>query len=339
MILLAVHDTERRATILQQAVRLKMNFEDLSSERSTTDAIGDVAAVVRSRWVATPQVGIILGTGLGSLADHITVESAWRFDELPHFARSTADGHRGRLLCGTLDGVRVIAMDGRFHAYEGYSPQQITFPVRVIAALGAQFLIVSNASGGLNPLLSSGDIMLMDDHVNLLGAEFGRFSERGVGRGSWPVRQGVSDGPGAPSYYSSRLLELTERVAALEQIAVRRGTYIAMLGPNYETRAEYRWLRSLGDVVGMSTVPEVLVAKEIGLPVIAFSMVTNVFRPDEVQQNSSENVIAAASNAEPKLRRLVTRLLNEWQKDRGHEDTSTTRQRVVATEPLAGASC
>ena len=312
---------------------------------SITDAVTEAVEFIRSRWGVAPQVGIILGTGLGSLADHIAVEAAWRFDELPHFARSTADGHRGRLLGGTLGGVRVLAMDGRFHAYEGYSPREITFPVRVMSALSVQLLIVSNASGGLNPSLNSGDIVLMDDHVNLLGAEFA-CGARGSRANQWSTNQIDINArePRAPQadlrdYYSSRLLELTERAAVLEQVAVRRGTYIAMLGPNYETRAEYRWLRTLGDVVGMSTVPEVLVANEIGLPVIAFSMVTNVFRPDDIQQNSSEEVIAAASNAEPKLRRLVIRLLNEWQKDRGREDARTTRQQVVATEPLAGASC
>ena len=310
---------------------LKMKFEDLALDCSQA-AVEESAAVVRSRWAVTPQVGLILGTGLGSLADHISVEATWKFGDLPHFAQSTADGHRGRLLCGTLGGVPVIAMDGRLHAYEGYSPQQITFPVRVMSSLGVQLLIVSNASGGLNPSLNSGDILLIDDHVNLLGAEFACLNH--VGRaarllvlseevtGEPPVRRLAQQLPGSGlrtdsnGDYSVRLLEFTERVAALEQIELRRGTYIAMLGPNYETRAEYRWLRTLGDVVGMSTVPEVIVARGIGLPVIAFSMVTNVFRPGEVQQTSSEEVIAAASNAEPKLRRLVTRLLAEWNNDR-----------------------
>lgn len=275
------------------------------SEAVAQTTVAQTVEVIRSRWSITPQVGIILGTGLGSLADHIAIVASWSFDELPHFARSTADGHRGRLLGGTLGGVPILAMDGRFHAYEGYSPQQITFPVRVMSALGVQLLIVSNASGGLNPSLNSGDIVLIDDHVNLLGAEFARFA-----------RASRTQQTDCCELYSAQLLELTERIAASEQIQVRRGTYIAMLGPNYETRAEYRWLRTLGDVVGMSTVPEVLVAKEIGLPVIAFSMVTNVFRPDDIQQNRSEDVIAAASNAEPKLRQLVAHLLIELKSDR-----------------------
>ncbi len=269
-------------------------------------AVTEAAAAVRTRWSVLPRAAIILGTGLGSLAEHITVEAEWNYRDLPHFARSTADGHRGRLLAGRLADVPILAMDGRFHAYEDYSFQQITFPVRVLAELGASFLIVSNASGGLNPTLNSGDILLIDDHINLM---FG---------GGWallPVSSGLTGKSAHPpavqprSFYDPQLRSLAKQIAASEQIALRRGTYIAMLGPNYETRAEYRWLQTLGDVVGMSTVPEVLVAHEVGLPVVAFSMVTNVFRPNDVQQTTSEEVIAAASNSEPNLRRIVTGLL------------------------------
>ena len=270
--------------------------------------VAEAADVVHASWDERPRAAIILGTGLGSLAQHITIEAEWSYRDLPHFARSTADGHRGRLLAGRLADVPILAMDGRFHAYEGYSFDQITFPVRVLAELGASFLIVSNASGGLNPTLNSGDILLIDDHINLMGTA-----------GSCPAesRKPMADGrhpnpafkrPQLP-FYDERLRSLAAQIAAEEQIALRRGTYVAMLGPNYETRAEYRWLRSLGDVVGMSTVPEVLVAHEVGLPVVAFSMVTNVFRPDDVQKNTSEEVIAAASHSEPNLRRIVTRLL------------------------------
>lgn len=270
-------------------------------------AVAETANVVRAGWANTPRAAIILGTGLGSLAEHIVIEAEWNYRDLPHFARSTAEGHRGRLLAGCLANVPLLAMDGRFHAYEGYSRQQITFPIRVFAALGTSSLIVSNASGGLNPTLRSGDIVLIDDHVNLMGvAVFSPADHR------QPIADGRHPQPacGESSYYDVRLLELAQRVAAEEQIALRRGTYVAMLGPNYETRAEYRWLRTLGDVVGMSTVPEVLVAREVGLPVVAFSMVANVFRPDVVQQTTSGDVVHAAASAEPKLRRLVTRLLS-----------------------------
>ncbi len=270
------------------------------SANQISAAVAESVAVVRAGWAECPRAAIILGTGLGSLAQHITIEAEWSYRDLPHFVRSTADGHRGRLLAGRLAGVPLIAMDGRFHAYEGYAAQQITFPVRVLAALGAEFLIVSNASGGMNPLLRSGDILLIDDHVNLMG---------NVGRALLPVSSEETGKSARPTFYDPRLLALAERYAADERIRVRRGTYVAMLGPNYETRAEYRWLRTHGDVVGMSTVPEVLVAHELGLPVVAFSMVTNVFRPDDVQQTTSEEVVNAAANAEPQLRRLVTKLL------------------------------
>ncbi len=272
-------------------------------------AVAETAAVVRASWSERPRAAIVLGTGLGSLAEHIAIEAEWNYRDLPHFARSTADGHRGRLLAGRLADVPILAMDGRFHAYEGYSFSQITFPIRVLAELGASFLILSNASGGLNPTLRSGDILLIDDHINLMGvAGLSRSAD-----GRWLMADGRYPNPSRDdrSYYDDRLLSLCVQIAHKETIALRRGTYIAMLGPNYETRAEYRWLRTLGDVVGMSTVPEVLAARELGLPVVAFSMVTNVFRPDDAQPTTSDEVIHAASNAEPNLRRVVTRLLIE----------------------------
>ncbi|MFM9962137.1 MAG: purine-nucleoside phosphorylase [Planctomycetaceae bacterium] len=279
-------------------------------------AVTEVATVIRASWAERPRAAIILGTGLGSLAQHINIEAEWSYRELPHFARSTADGHRGRLLAGRLAGVPLLALDGRCHAYEGYSAQQITFPVRVLAALGASFLIASNASGGLNPALRSGDILLIDDHINLINDLSlwrdapRRDSRRGAS--SHIAADTHADGVGvkqAHVLYDARLLSLTERLAAEENIPLHRGTYLAMLGPNYETRAEYRWLSTLADVVGMSTVPEVLVAREVGLPVVAFSMVTNVFRPDGAPPTTSDEVIHSAANAEPNLRRIVMRLL------------------------------
>lgn len=291
----------------------------------------DVVDVIRSAWTDQPRAAMILGTGLGSLADHIAIEAEWSYRELPHFARSTADGHRGRLLAGRLAGVPVIAMDGRFHLYEGYSFAQVTFPIRVFAALGASFLIVSNASGGLNPTLHSGDILLIDDHINLMSvAGSPRPSES-----RWPIADGRHPKPNgqSQSLYDEPLLALAERVAREESITLRRGTYIAMLGPNYETRAEYRWLRTLGDVVGMSTVPEVLVARELGLPVVAFSMVTNVFRPDDLQQTTSEEVVAASANSEPNLRRIVTRLLTQTTGDAGFGLQATGYRKIKVRSP------
>ena len=267
-------------------------------------AVAEAVSAVRATWDERPRAAIIFGTGLGSLAEHLVIEAEWSYHNLPHFAHSTADGHRGRLLAGRLADVPILAMDGRFHAYEGYSFSQITFPVRVFAELGASFLIASNASGGLDPTLNSGDILLIDDHVNLMGMT---GSCPVNGRHPNPVFQRTQ-----LPFYDERLRSLSAQIAAEEQIALRRGTYVAMLGPNYETRAEYRWLRTLGDVVGMSTVPEVTVAREVGLPTVAFSMVTNVFRPDDAQQTTSESVIAAASNSAPNLRRLVTKLLSTF---------------------------
>lgn len=278
----------------------------LSTEQLAA-AVAESVAVVRTRWADRPRAAIVLGTGLGSLAEHIAIEAEWNYRDLPHFARSTADGHRGRLLAGHLAGVPILAMDGRFHGYEGYSFQQITFPVRVLAALGASFLIASNASGGLNPTLRSGDILLIDDHINLMGV----VGHSRPADGRWPRADGRDPftATSGCSCYDNRLLALAERIAHDEAIPLRRGTYVAMLGPNYETRAEYHWLRTLGDVVGMSTVPEVLVAQELDLPAVAFSMVTNVFRPDDAQQTTSDEVIHAASNTEPNLRRIVIKLL------------------------------
>lgn len=192
---------------------------NLSAEQLAA-AVAETTAVVRAGWSEHPHAAIILGTGLGSLAEHITIEAEWDYRDLPHFARSTADGHRGRLLAGRLADVPILAMDGRFHAYEGYSFSQITFPIRVFAELGASFLILSNASGGLNPTLRSGDILLIDDHINLMGPLVGQVFKL-------PHE----------SLYDPRLLARSEQIANEEAIPLRRGTYIAMLGPNYETRA------------------------------------------------------------------------------------------------------
>ncbi len=274
-----------------------------SSAEELTAAVTDAVTIIQSGWSERPTAGIVLGTGLGSLADHIAIEAAWSYRDLPHFARSTAHGHCGRLLCGRLGNVPIMVMDGRFHAYEGYSWQQITFPVRVMAAMGIRLLIASNASGGLNPSFRSGDILLIDDHVNLLWCcrPFSPIPKEGPRRGS-----------DRSSFYDPRLIALAEQIALSEQMELRRGTYIAMLGPNYETPAEASWLRVLGDVVGMSTVPEVLTATELHVPAIAFSLVTNVYRPHEAHATMSEEVIAAANSAEPRLRQLITRLLDEW---------------------------
>jgi len=259
------------------------------------------AAFIRKSWKGTPHAGIILGTGLGSLAKQIEEEASLEYEEVPHFPRSTAVSHRGRLVCGRLAGLPVMAMEGRFHMYEGYPLSQITLPVRVMKALGAKLLVVSNACGGMNPYYKSGDIMLIDDHINLMGAN--------------PLI-GVNDdrlGPRFPDMcepYSHALIERALEVARRENIVAHRGVFVAVAGPNLETRAEYRFLRMIGaDVVGMSTVPEVIVAVHAGLKVVGFSIVTDMCLPDALEPADVPTIIATANAAEPKLTKLVLGVL------------------------------
>jgi purine-nucleoside phosphorylase len=259
--------------------------------------IAAATTAIRAAWPVSPKVGIILGTGLGELAQQIEVQAVLGYDAVPHFPMSTAMGHKGQLVCGLLAGVNVVTMEGRFHAYEGYSLQEITLPVRVMKALGVEVLIVSNASGGLNPNYASGDIMVVDDHINLLGDN--------------PLI-GVNDdalGPRFPDMscpYDPRLADQAMAIARRENFAAHRGIYVALRGPNFETRAEYRLLRRIGgDAVGMSTVPEVIVAVHAGLRVLALSTVTNICRPDALGKAKGEDIVAAAAAAEPKVRKIV----------------------------------
>ena len=265
------------------------------------EAIDEAAAAVRARFAARPEVAIILGTGLGRLAEEIDAGAVIEYADIPGFPLSTVESHAGRLLCGTLGGKTVIAMQGRFHRYEGYTLQQATFPVRVLRALGARTLVVSNACGGLNPLWSAGDLMLIADHINLLGDS--------------PLIGANDDrlGPRFPDLsaaYDGELRALARRVAADEKIALREGVYVAVTGPNLETRAEYRFLRAIGaDVVGMSTVPEVLVAVHAGMRVLGLSIVTDMCLPDALEPATVERIIAVANRAEPQLTRLVRGVL------------------------------
>jgi purine-nucleoside phosphorylase len=262
------------------------------------DQIGESRDYIRGCWAGRPLVGIILGSGLGSLGDAIQCDVAIEYGEIPHFLRSTAVGHCGRLLCGRLADVPVIAMQGRFHCYEGCSAERATFPVRVMKALGARLLVVSNAAGGLNPSYAVGDVMVIDDHINLQNRN--------------PL-MGVNDerlGPRFPDMsnpYDPRLSELALSIARRENFVCHRGVYVAMLGPAYETRAEVRMLRSLGaDAVGMSTVPEVIVAAHAGMRVLGLSTITNVCSPDNAQPTSGDEVVATAHAASEKLQAIVT---------------------------------
>ncbi len=265
--------------------------------------IEETAAFLRGKWNKTPHAGIILGTGLGSLVEQMQPDVAIDYSEIPHFPRSTATSHRGRLICGTLGGLPVMAMEGRFHMYEGYPLDQITLPVRVFKALGAKLLVVSNACGGMNPYYKCGDIMVIEDHINLLGGN--------------PLI-GVNDdrlGPRFPDMsqpYDRGLIERALKIARQQDIVAHKGVFVAVSGPNLETRAEYRFLRLIGaDVVGMSTVPEVIVAVHAGLKVVGFSIITDMCFPDSLEPADVPKIIAIANAAEPKLRALVMGVLAE----------------------------
>ncbi len=270
------------------------------------EKIAAATAFIQQRWPKPPQVGIILGTGLGNLASCIEAEAVIPYEEIPHFPRSTALGHRGQLVCGMLAGLPVVTMEGRFHVYEGYPQWQITLPVRVMKSLGISLLVVSNASGGMNPQYRSGDVMLIDDHIDLMTGN----PLIGVNDDSLGPRFPDMSGP-----YDAELIERAIAIARRENFTAHRGVYVALMGPNYETRAEYRYLRKIGgDVVGMSTVPEVIAATHAGLRVLAISTVTNVCNPDSLIPTSGEEIISAAASAEHKVRTIVLGILQELAK-------------------------
>lgn len=263
--------------------------------------IDQAADVIRQRWPRKPGVGMILGTGLGGVAQLIDGEASLEYEAIPHFPRSTAVGHAGQLVCGRLRGVPLVAMEGRFHSYEGYTHRQITFPVRVMKALGAELLIVSNACGGMNPQYARGDIMVIEDHINLMNGN--------------PLI-GLNDdrlGPRFPDMfapYDPVLIDRALQIARREEFAAHKGVYVAVTGPNLETRAEYRFLRTIGaDVVGMSTVPEVIVAVHAGMRVLGLSIVTDMCLPDALQPANIDEILATAAETEPKLRKIVLGIL------------------------------
>ena len=272
----------------------------MTTTTSMFDQVQAAAEVVHRSSSMTPEVGLILGTGLGGLAREIAIEATVPYADIPGFPLSTVESHAGRLLLGRLGGRPVVAMEGRFHRYEGYDLQQVTFPVRVLHALGARTLIVSNACGGMNPLWGPGDLVLLSDHINLLGDN--------------PLVGPNDDrlGPRFPDMsapYDPDLRALA-RAAALELgIVLREGVYVAVPGPNLETKAEYRMLRTLGaDVVGMSTVPEVIVANHQGMRTLGISIITDQCLPDALEPADIGRIIATAGRAEPALTRLVTTL-------------------------------
>ncbi|HEY2025791.1 MAG TPA: purine-nucleoside phosphorylase [Gemmatimonadaceae bacterium] len=269
----------------------------LDASAHTLETVSAAAAGVRARFPRAPEVAVVLGTGLGGLAKEIDVEATISYADIPGFPLSTVESHAGRLLCGTLGGKTVVAMQGRFHRYEGYTLRQVTFPIRVLRALGAETLVVSNACGGMNPLWAPGDVMLIADHINLLG------DNPLVGEND--DRLGVRF-PDMSMPYDPELRALARSVATEARILLREGVYVAIQGPSLETRAEYRMLRLLGgDVVGMSTVPEVIVAIHGGMRVLGFSIITDACLPDSLEPVDLATIIAAAGRAEPKLTALV----------------------------------
>ena len=265
------------------------------------DQIETATAFIRSHWKETPKAGIILGTGLGGLAGQIDIEYTVDYEDVPHFPSSTAVSHRGRLVCGRLRGVPVVAMEGRLHQYEGYPLKQITLPVRVMKALGANYLLVSQAVGGMNPHYHAGDLMIIDDQINLMGDN--------------PL-VGINDdrlGPRFPDMsapYDAELIDLGLEIARRENFVAHRGVMVAVTGPNLETRAEYRFLRLIGaDVVGMSTVPEAIVAAHAGMKTFGVSVVSDMCLPDALKPAVVEEIIAVANEAEPKLTALMSGVL------------------------------
>jgi purine-nucleoside phosphorylase len=263
-------------------------------------AVEEAVQAIRVRTELAPGLGIILGTGLGALAREIDVETAIGYDALPHFPLSTVESHDGRLILGRLGGVPVVAMQGRFHLYEGYSPLEVTFPVRVLASLGVGTLMISNAAGGMNPLFRRGDLMLLTDHINLQGENplIGPNVDR------WGPRF-----PDMSEPYDVELRRLAEEKALEMGIKLQQGVYVAVTGPNLETKAEYRFLRAIGaDAVGMSTVPEVIVAQHMKVRTLAISVITDECFPDALEPVSIEDVLAAAGAAEPRLTVLMKAL-------------------------------
>lgn len=266
-----------------------------------TDKIKETLSVIRKKTNDDYPVGIILGTGLGGLVKEINIEHQIDYGELPHFPLSTVESHHGRLIFGTINGKKVVAMQGRFHFYEGYTMQQITFPVRVMKFLGVKTLLVSNACGGMNPEYRKGDLMLMTDHINLLG------DNPLIGKNEDEL------GPRFPDMsepYSRELIDFARKVALENQIEIHEGIYIAVSGPNLETKAEYRFLRATGaDVVGMSTVPENIVANHMGMKVLGISIITDECFPDSLQPVDVSEIISTAMKAEPKMTLIMKEVI------------------------------
>jgi purine-nucleoside phosphorylase len=269
--------------------------------RAQLAKVNESVAFLKGATKLRPPISVVLGTGLGGLADKIKAAAVVPYKNIPNFPISTVLSHEGRLIFGSLGGKTLVAMQGRFHLYEGYEPKEITFPMRVMAAMGIKTLLISNAAGGLNLSFEAGDLMLISDHINLTGQN----PLKGDNLDEWGPRF-----PDMTAPYSQRLIKLARKAAKDLGIKIHKGVYVGVPGPSMETAAETRFLRIIGaDAVGMSTIPEVIVAVHAGLEVLGLSVITNVNDPDNYQPAPLEQVIATAKGAEPTLVRLVEEVL------------------------------
>src|SRR3989339_366672 len=264
---------------------------------SLLSMINETLEVIRKKTTNEYEVGIVLGTGLGGLVREIEVEHEIEYGDLPHFPLSTVESHQGKLIFGKINGKNVVAMQGRFHYYEGYTMRQITYPIRVMKFLGVKTLLVSNACGGMNPIYRRGDVMIMLDDNPLIGKNEDELGPRF---------------PDMSEPYNLELIKLAEEVALENKIKVQKGVYVAVPGPNLETKAEYRFLRNIGaDVVGMSTIPENIVANHMGMKVLGFSIITDECFPETLRAVDVQEIIATAMGAEPKMTLIMKEVIKK----------------------------
>ncbi|MCM4155552.1 purine-nucleoside phosphorylase [Gramella sp. AN32] len=265
------------------------------------DRIQESVDYLKSKGFGEPEVGIILGTGLGKLIDEIEIEKEASYNHIPYFPTATVEFHKGKLIYGTLEGKKVVVMQGRFHVYEGYSLQDVTFPVRVMKRLGIKKLLVSNASGAINLNFQKGELMLIEDHINLQGGSPLAF--HGVDK----LGERFVD---MSEPYDPEMNSILEDAAKKNNITLHKGVYASVLGPQLETRAEYRYLKIIGaDAVGMSTVPEIIVANHLNIPVSAISVITDQGDPDNLEKVNIEDILANAAKAEPDMIKLIKAVL------------------------------
>jgi len=264
--------------------------------------IKESANFINEKTNFNPEIGIILGTGLGGLVSEIEIEHSLPYNEIPNFPLSTVEGHSGRLILGTLGGKNVVAMQGRFHFYEGYSMEKVTFPVRVMKFLGIKNLILSNASGGVNPDYEVGDLMILEDHIclipnPLIGANLDELGPRF---------------PDMSDSYCKDMIQIAQQIASENNLPIQKGVYVALTGPTLETPAEYKYMRIIGgDTVGMSTAPEVIVARHMGIPCFAMSVITDLGVPGKIQKITHEEIQKVSEVAEPKLTLIIKQLISK----------------------------